>query len=131
MTILKIFGACFYDGIPDTGGKPDGDIFQLAIPNLEVKKIFVERIKVWFDEETQKNIHQLNTFCESFINGDERGIENQLNAYLETTVGIHDYSIRQALKENYYHGLLVRPLKHYAGWLLTQTKKPAKDIVTL
>lgn len=52
----NLWSVLFTTGYLTQVEKPDGDIFQLAIPNLEVKKIFVERIKVWFDEETQKNI---------------------------------------------------------------------------
>lgn len=111
----NLWSVLFTTGYLTQIGKPDGDIFQIAIPNLEVKKIFVERIKEWFDEETHKNTKQLDAFCESFLNADVKVIEKQLNAYLDTTIGIHDYSIRQVLKENYYHGLLVGLLKNHAG----------------
>lgn len=119
----NLWSVLFTTGYLTQVGRPDGDIFQLAIPNLEVKKIFVERIKAWFDEEVHKDSKQLEVFCEAFVNADAKGIEEQLNNYLDTTVGIHDYSIRQALKENYYHGLLVGLLGHHTGWLLTSNEE--------
>lgn len=114
----NLWSVLFTTGYLTQLGKPIGDIFQLAIPNLEVKKIFVERIKEWFDEEAHKDMQRLNAFCESFVKADVKEIETQLNAYMDTTIGLHDYSIRQVLKENYYHGLLVGLLKHHTGWLL-------------
>lgn len=119
----NLWSVLFTTGYLTQAGKPSGDIFQLAIPNLEVKKIFVERIRDWFDEEAHKHTHQLDMFCEGFEKADAAGIENQLNDYLETTIGIHDYSIRQALKENYYHGLLVGLLKHRADWVISSNEE--------
>lgn len=57
------------------------------------------------------------------MKGDVRAAESQLNDYLDTTIGIHDYSIRQILKENYYHGLLVGLLKHRTEWLLSSNEE--------
>ena len=82
-SLENLWSVLFTTGYLTQVGKPDGDIFQLVIPNLEVKKIFVDRIKTWFDEETHKNIHQLNAFCESFFQKDEKKIENQLRHYDE------------------------------------------------
>jgi len=46
----NLWSVLFTTGYLTQISKPTGDIFQLAVPNLEVKKIFVERIKEWFDE---------------------------------------------------------------------------------
>lgn len=99
----NLWSVLYTTGYLTTLGKPSGDIFELIIPNLEVKKIFVEQIKEWFDAGAHQDTHTLDAFCESFVNGDAKAVEDQMNEYLDTTIGIHDYSIRQALKENYYH----------------------------
>lgn len=122
-SIDNLWSVLFTTGYLTQVSKPSGDMFRLSIPNLEVKKIFVEQIKKWFDEETHKDSQKLDAFCSAFAEGDVRAAESQLNDYLDTTIGIHDYSIRQILKENYYHGLLVGLLKHRTEWLLSSNEE--------
>ena len=119
----NIWSVLFTTGYLTQKGKPSGDLYQIAIPNLEVKKIFVDRIREWFFEESGRDSRKLSEFCEAFLKPDVEAIQERLNEYLKTTIGIHDYSIRNMLKENYYHGLLVGLLKHYDGWSVTSNEE--------
>lgn len=92
------------------------EFLELLIPNLELKQIFIEQIQKWFKVKVRKDTQRLDVFCEAFQQADIEAIEEQMNAYLSEVIGIHDYSIKQELKENYYHGLLAGLLVHCEEW---------------
>lgn len=115
----NIWSVLFTTGYLTQVGRAVNNIFQLKIPNLEVKQIFVEQIQEWFEEKVKKEPSKLDAFCEAIQKADTEAVEAQLNAYLSQTIGIHDYSTRQDLKENYYHGLLVGLLKHREDWTIS------------
>ena len=48
--------------------------------------------------------------------GDVSGVEASLNDYLNRTISIRDTAVRRALKENFYHGLLVGLLSARDQW---------------
>lgn len=106
----------FTTGYLTQRGKPDGDIFHLAIPNLEIKKIFMEQILDWFQEEACRDTRALDAFCDAFARGDAMEAERQFNAYLKKTISIRDTSVRKDKKENFYHGILLGLLSHREDW---------------
>ena len=70
----------------------------MAIPNLEVKKIYRDSIIYWFDKrmkETDRSplIHALET-------GDCAAAEDFINRQLAGTISYYDYA------ENFYHGFM-------------------------
>ncbi len=72
----------------------DRNIF-LKIPNKEVLEIFIQTINQWLKKVIDKNISSL---LESLWQGDEKSVEEILNAILLQTISYHDNA------ENYYHG---------------------------
>lgn len=50
------------------------------------------------------------------INGGEKAVEEQFNAYLTRTISIRDTSVRKEKKENFYHGILLGLLSHRENW---------------
>ncbi len=51
------------------GGKEDGDLIKLVIPNQEIHWIFVEQINEWFEKEAVKDSQRLESFCRVFYLG--------------------------------------------------------------
>jgi hypothetical protein len=45
-------------------------------------------------------------------------IENQLNKYLWNSISIHDIAVRNNLKENFYHGILLGILQYEEDWII-------------
>lgn len=117
--IDNIWSVLFTTGYLTQRGEACGDVLELTIPNLEVRKIFIDQVTTWFKNKTGRDPQKLNRFCLAFQKSDVKAIEVQMGAYLNETIGIHDYSIRQELKENYYHGLLVGLLTHCEDWDIT------------
>lgn len=114
--IENIWSVMFTTGYLTSRGSMSGGYIQLAIPNQEIRQIFVDQIQSWFEQKTRKDTPTLDSFCLAFQQENQEHIELQLNKYLSQTIGIHDYSVRKELKENYYHGLLTGLLKHREDW---------------
>lgn len=112
----NLWSVLFTTGYLTQRGNTAGGMLELLIPNLEVKQIFIEQIQKWFKVKVRKDTQRLDVFCEAFQQADAEAIEEQMNAYLSEVIGIHDYSIKQELKENYYHGLLAGLLVHCEEW---------------
>lgn len=114
--IDHMWSVLFTTGYLTQRGKPDGDIFHLAIPNLEIKKIFIEQIMEWFHEEAGKDTPKLDALCNAFSRGDAEEAQRQFTAYLKKTISIRDTSVRKDKKENFYHGILLGLLSHREDW---------------
>lgn len=116
-TIDNLWSVLFTTGYLTQKGKPDGNQYQLAIPNLEIHEIFVNQIREWFQEIVLQDSARLDAFCNAFKKGDAEAIEEQFNAYLMRTISIRDTSIRKNKKENFYHGILLGLLSHDPTWI--------------
>ena len=109
----NLWSVLFTTGYLTLRGKPEGDMFELAIPNLEIRQIFVEQIMEWFREETGKDSSSLDALCDAFLSGNAQDVEELFNAYLLKTISIRDTSVRKGKKENFYHGILLGLLSHF------------------
>jgi len=115
-SIDHLWSVLFTTGYLTQRGRGEEDVYQLAIPNLEIRKIFIEQILEWFREETRQNTSKLDAFCEAFRTGDAAAVEEQFSAYLRKTISIRDTSVRKGKKENFYHGILLGLLSHREDW---------------
>lgn len=95
-----------------------GDMTELVIPNREIRWIFVQQIREWFQEESVKDIEKLERFCRAFEENDAAAVEKGFNDYLWNTISIRDTNVRKPMKENFYHGILLGLLAHMDGWLV-------------
>ena len=88
----------------------------LVIPNREIRWVYMQQIRDWFDEETVANTQKLEEFCRAFEGNDASAIEEVFNSYLKKTISIRDTSVRKEMKENFYHGILLGILSNIDGW---------------
>ncbi len=117
--IDNLWSVLFTTGYLTQRGTEMTDVYQLAIPNLEIRQIFVEQIQEWFREESRKDTPRLDAFCAAFLRADAEAVETQFNAYLRKTISIRDTAVRKARKENFYHGILLGLLSHREDWIVT------------
>ena len=117
--IDNLWSVLFTTGYLAQRGAEDADVYRLAIPNLEIRQIFVEQIQEWFREESRKDTPRLDAFCSAFLRGDADAVETQLNTYLRKTISIRDTAARKTKKENFYHGMLLGLLSHREDWIVT------------
>lgn len=115
-SIENVWSVLFTTGYLTSRGKAAGNVYQLAIPNQEIRQIFVEQIQEWFQEEMQKDKIKLDAFCEAFACGDAEAIENQFTAYLKKTISIRDTAVRKEKKENFFHGILLGLMSSREDW---------------
>lgn len=97
------------------GGKSAGQC-RLAIPNKEIRELFIRQIREWFQEETRADAKELERFCLAFPEGDASAAEEMLKGYLWKSISIRDTAVRAELKENFYHGMLLGLLQYEHEW---------------
>ena len=115
-TIDNLWSVLFTTGYLTQNGNPEEDVYDLVIPNLEIRSIFVKQIREWFDEETVRDGGVLNAFCLAFKEGDAQTIEKMFQAYLMKTISIMDTNVQKNRKESFYHGILLGLLSHMEEW---------------
>ena len=116
--IDNLWSVLFTTGYLTWQGKPDGDVYDLKIPNLELRKIYIDQIMEWFKEEAGRDAPKLDALCLAFAAGDAAAVERQFAAYLRRTISIRDTSVRKNKKENFFHGLLLGLLSHREDWVV-------------
>lgn len=116
-TIDNLWSVLFTTGYLTQHGK-DGRKYQLAIPNLEIRELFVTQIREWFNEVSKQDTSKLNKFCEAFPQKDTETIESLFNEYLWNTISIRDTAIAKEKKENFYHGILLGLLSYKENWYI-------------
>ena len=122
-SIDNLWSVLFTTGYLTQKGKPEGNRFQLAIPNMEIRNIFTTQIMDFFKENVPKNRAALNEFCKALKNGDAEGVEKQLTEYLRRTISIRDTFVKKQMKENFFHGILLGILSFGDTWSVSSNKE--------
>ncbi len=117
-SVENLWSILFTTGYLTRRGAQSGDLTELVIPNREIRWIFVEQIREWFQEESVKDVKKLESFCRAFQENDTAAIEKGFNEYLWSTISIRDTGVRKEMKENFYHGILLGLLAFMDGWLV-------------
>ena len=117
-TIENLWSVLFTTGYLTQRGRENGRRYRLAIPNLEIRELFVYQIKEWFAETSKKDAPKLDSFCEAFPAGDASAVERLFNDYLWNAISIRDTFVAKERKENFYHGVLLGLLQYKENWLV-------------
>ena len=56
--------------------------YRLAIPNNEIRELFISQIREWFRDVSRKDGETLNQFCEAFPDQNPKKIEEIFSDYL-------------------------------------------------
>lgn len=99
-------------------GQADADLFQLWIPNGEIRKLFADLVEEWFQETALADSARINRFCAAFPAGDVTAIQEMLHNYLWDSISVRDTAVRKNQKENFYHGMLLGLLRSQGNWLV-------------
>lgn len=101
----------------------EGRSFQLAIPNLEVREIFIRQIMEMFKEDAKQDGETLDVLCYALQEGNAEEAQRQLRKYLKKTISIRDTFARRELKENFYHGMLLGLLAFKGNWGVSSNRE--------
>ena len=117
-SIENLWSVLFTTGYLTHKGCTESGRYRLAIPNKEVRNLFIWKIREWFSDVTRNDGKTLEEFCNAFVDKDPRKIEQIFGDYLWNTISIRDTATTKAKKENFYHGILLGLLGYKASWLI-------------
>lgn len=122
-SIDKIWSVLFMTGYLTQRGRGEGRSLRLAIPNLEVREIFTTQVMELFKEDAKQDGKSLDALCDAFAKGNAQEVQRQFGKYLKKTISIRDTFARRALKENFYHGMLLGLLAFKGSWTVFSNKE--------
>ena len=117
-SIDNIWSVLYSTGYLTCRRRVPGKKMELALPNREVRELFIELVKDWFEETTQADSGRISRFCEAFPAGDTDTIQKMLGDYLWDSISVRDTAVRRNMKENFYHGMLLGLLQNQDSWLV-------------
>ena len=117
-SIDNIWSVLYSTGYLTSRGRLPGKQMKLALPNREVRELFIDLVKDWFREETRADTSRINRFCTAFPKGDVATIQDMLHDYLWDSISVRDTAVRSNMKENFYHGMLLGLLQSQGSWIV-------------
>ena len=117
-SIDNIWSVLYSTGYLTCRRRVPGKKMELVLPNWEVRELFVELVKDWFEETTQADSGRISRFCAAFPAGDTDTIQEMLGDYLWDSISVRDTAVRRNMKENFYHGMLLGLLQNQDSWLV-------------
>lgn len=117
-SIDNIWSVLYSTGYLTQRGRLPGKQMKLALPNREVKELFIELVKDWFQETTYADSARIQRFCAAFPAGDASTIQDMLHDYLWDSISVRDTAVRINMKENFYHGMVLGLLRSQGNWLI-------------
>ena len=117
-SIDNIWSVLYSTGYLTSRGRLTGKQMKLALPNREVRELFIDLVKDWFREETRADTSRINRFCTAFPKGDVATIQDMLHDYLWDSISVRDTAVRSNMKENFYHGMLLGLLQSQGSWIV-------------
>lgn len=121
--IDNVWSALFMTGYLTQQGAADGKRYNLRVPNMEIRDIITERILSNFKTSVEQDGGMLDEFCTALLMGNAACVEELFTQYMKKTISVRDTFVRKAIKENFYHGILLGILSYKAGWIVNSNKE--------
>lgn len=119
----NLWSTLFMTGYLTQRGEADGNRYNLAVPNREIRNIMTEHIRKLFKEHVAKDGAMVNAFCRALFEGKPDAVETLFEEYMAKTVSVRDTFVRKPIKENFYHGLLLGILSYKGDWFVTSNRE--------
>ncbi len=110
--IRNLWSLLYMTGYLTMTGMPKGNLYELVIPNREVRQIFKQQVLDLFQEQVSLDAG-LTDLYRAFETGDAAKIEQILGQKLFDTISYHDDY------ESFYHGFTIALLSSCAEWYAT------------
>lgn len=117
--IQNLWSLLYMTGYLTMTGTPNGNVYELAIPNKEVRQIFTQQVMKWFHDSVALDTGLAELYT-AFETGNAEKIEEMLNQKLLDTISYHDDH------ESFYHGFLMALLSACAAWYATSNLEAGK-----
>ena len=128
-TIDNLWSVLFTTGYLTQIGEakvPDSEsyAYKLVIPNKEVREVFILQIQEWFKAVVANDDDTMKLLSKAILDKDEKQIARQLNIVMSRMISILDTMAPDAMKENFYHGLLLGLLRgSNPDWLIKSNRE--------
>ena len=122
-SIDNIWSVLFTTGYLTRLGKADNGVYKLIIPNQEIREVFVQQIREWFNQIVANNRASTDKINQRFLEGEAETIQQELTMFLGETIRVFDTKARNEEKEIFYHGILLGILKNYSGWVVKSNRE--------
>ena len=125
-SIENIWSLLYMTGYLTAVDYPDGNRYELRIPNREVRQIYMQQVLSWFNRKAEAETDKLTNLYAAFETGDVETIKEILDEQLLDTVSFYD------AHESFYHGFLLALLSTCASWNVSsniETGKGRSDII--
>ena len=109
-SIDNIWSLLYMTGYLTAADYPDGNRYDLRIPNREIRQIYQQQVLSWFKDKTKTETNALTDLYAAFESGDAQAITEILNDQLLYTISYYD------AYESFYHGFLLALLSTCADW---------------
>lgn len=116
--IENLWSVLFTTGYLTQQRRTDDDRYRLAIPNKEIRNLFIKKVREWFRDASKNDGKALEEFCNAFIQKNSQKIEQLFGDYLWNTISIRDTAVAKEKKENFYHGILLGLLGYKSNWII-------------
>lgn len=115
-SIDNVWSVLYSTGYLTLKERLNGKQVKLALPNREVRELFIDLVKEWFQETTLADSARIHRFCAAFPAEDVSTIQDMLHDYLWDSISVRDTAVRMNRKENFYHGMVLGLLQSQGNW---------------
>ena len=130
-SIDNLWSILFTTGYLTQQGKTGRNIYQLVIPNREIREVYIIQIQEWFKNTVLHNTEPVKELLQAFENGDAGIIQKRLTGILANTISIFDTKARNEEKEIFYHGILLGLLRCEPDWLIQSNVESGDGLVDI
>lgn len=116
----NLWSVLLMTGYLTTRGEPQGDVYELAVPNREIREIYIQQARRWFEKKAVSETAKLTALYAALETGDAQKIEEMLNDQMMDTISFHD------AYETFYHGFLLALLNTCADWKVRSNRETGK-----
>ncbi|WP_448754836.1 AAA family ATPase [Agathobacter sp.] len=122
-SIDNLWSTLFMTGYLTQRGEPDGDRYNLVIPNREIRNIITNNILKMFKESIKDDGKTVGEFCDALLKQNPEKVEGIFTDYMKKTISIRDTFVKKPTKENFYHGLLLGILGFKENWSVMSNRE--------
>ena len=122
-SIDNLWSTLFMTGYLTQRGEADGNRYNLVIPNQEIRNIITNHILKMFRNTVKADGKMVGEFCDALLKGRTDEVETIFTDYMRKTISVRDTAVQKAMKENFYHGILLGILSFKEDWSVMSNRE--------
>lgn len=115
-SIDNLWSTLFMTGYLTQRGKSGENRYNLAVPNLEIRRIMVDYIIALFKDKASENGETARKLCDAIRQERPYEAEQIFTEYMQNVISVRDTFARKNIRENFYHALFAGLLSYNSEW---------------